>query len=208
MNCGDGALTVQATAAAADSTVARMARLVEEARPSLALLRCFVLAPVLALKSVWQFFLSWCTLLLMAGSLQLLMAPLIKSSMSINFHVHVRDNNITACPVGKASFIVPSCILTYCSWAGGSLCCCCLTFTYEAALSLISCARSALMSALFFLTTSCVASEQATSRQSPMETFVVRFAKWYTPIVVAACLCLALIPLAARVDDPKVCRGS
>ncbi|EIE24921.1 heavy metal translocatin, partial [Coccomyxa subellipsoidea C-169] len=45
--------------------------------------------------------------------------------------------------------------------------------------------------------------EEATSRQSPMETFVVRFAKWYTPIVVAACLCLALIPLAARVDDPK-----
>lgn len=30
VNCGDGALTVRATAVAADSTVARMARLVEE----------------------------------------------------------------------------------------------------------------------------------------------------------------------------------
>ncbi|BDA49356.1 Cadmium/zinc-transporting ATPase HMA2 [Coccomyxa sp. Obi] len=45
--------------------------------------------------------------------------------------------------------------------------------------------------------------EEATSRQSPTETYVNRFAKWYTPIVVFACLCLALIPLAARVNDPK-----
>lgn len=45
---------------------------------------------------------------------------------------------------------------------------------------------------------------QATARQSPTETYVNRFAKWYTPIVVFACLCLALAPLAARVNDPKV----
>ncbi|CAL8464237.1 g3772 [Coccomyxa elongata] len=45
--------------------------------------------------------------------------------------------------------------------------------------------------------------EEATARQSPTETYVNRFAKWYTPIVVFACLCLALAPLAARVNDPK-----
>jgi hypothetical protein len=37
-----------------------------------------------------------------------------------------------------------------------------------------------------------------------MEQFVTKFARWYTPLVVVACLCLALIPLAARVPDPKV----
>jgi cation transport ATPase len=49
VNCGDGALTVRATAAAADSTVARMARLVEEVRPVLALCQ-FRVASCLTLK--------------------------------------------------------------------------------------------------------------------------------------------------------------
>lgn len=49
MNCGDGALTMRATAAAADSTVARMARLVEEVRPVLALCQ-FRVASCLTLK--------------------------------------------------------------------------------------------------------------------------------------------------------------
>ncbi|GAB4817246.1 hypothetical protein N2152v2_004292 [Parachlorella kessleri] len=45
--------------------------------------------------------------------------------------------------------------------------------------------------------------EKATAAQSPTETLVARFAKYYTPIVVLACLCLAFIPWAAGVDDHK-----
>jgi cation transport ATPase len=36
--------------------------------------------------------------------------------------------------------------------------------------------------------------EQATSRQSPAEAAVARFAKVYTPLVVVACLLLAFLP--------------
>ena len=35
---------------------------------------------------------------------------------------------------------------------------------------------------------------QAASQQSPTETLVARFAKWYTPIVVLACVLLIIIP--------------
>lgn len=45
---------------------------------------------------------------------------------------------------------------------------------------------------------------QATSEQSPTESLVSRFAKYYTPLVVLACLCLAFIPWAAGVEDHTV----
>lgn len=45
---------------------------------------------------------------------------------------------------------------------------------------------------------------QAASQQSPMETVVARFAKWYTPTVVLACVLLIIIPAAMRKDDLKV----
>jgi cation transport ATPase len=37
-----------------------------------------------------------------------------------------------------------------------------------------------------------------------MESFVQVFAKWYTPLVVVAFLCLVLIPLAAHAPNYKV----
>lgn len=45
---------------------------------------------------------------------------------------------------------------------------------------------------------------QAASQQSPMETLVARFAKWYTPAVVAACLLLIIVPAAMRKHNLKV----
>jgi len=45
--------------------------------------------------------------------------------------------------------------------------------------------------------------EEATSKQSPMESLVSRFAAWYTPFVVAACAGVAFIPMIAGVEDKK-----
>lgn len=45
---------------------------------------------------------------------------------------------------------------------------------------------------------------QATSEQSPTETLVSRFAKWYTPAVVAVCTCLALVPWLSGADNMRV----
>ena len=46
--------------------------------------------------------------------------------------------------------------------------------------------------------------EQAASAQSPMETLVSRFARWYTPLVLIATACVAFIPWAARAGNHKV----
>jgi len=46
--------------------------------------------------------------------------------------------------------------------------------------------------------------EQATSRQSPAEAAVAKFARVYTPMVVAACLLLAFVPWANPDADRKV----
>jgi hypothetical protein len=45
---------------------------------------------------------------------------------------------------------------------------------------------------------------QATAEASPTETLVARFAKYYTPVVVLACLCLAFIPWAAGAGNHRV----
>ena len=42
---------------------------------------------------------------------------------------------------------------------------------------------------------------QAVSKQSRVESIITRFATWFTPIIIAACLGIALIPIAAGVRD-------
>ncbi|CAL8460942.1 g473 [Coccomyxa elongata] len=45
--------------------------------------------------------------------------------------------------------------------------------------------------------------EQASMQKSPMESMVTRFAKWYTPIVVLAALCIVVIPIGLGVPDKR-----
>ena len=46
--------------------------------------------------------------------------------------------------------------------------------------------------------------EQAAAAQSPTETLVQRFARVYTPLVLAATACVAFVPFAAGRPDHKV----
>jgi len=46
--------------------------------------------------------------------------------------------------------------------------------------------------------------EQAASERSPLEGAVAKFAKYYTPLVLFAALCIAFLPWAAGHKDHKV----
>ncbi len=45
---------------------------------------------------------------------------------------------------------------------------------------------------------------QASMQKSPMDSMVTRFAKWYTPIVVLAALCIVVIPIGLGVANKRV----